>query len=306
MRYSETFDWQYIYMAFRKDKMQKVRVSWTSADCFWPQLALHSTPTFHSAVEMDWNLIIPPSCDSLLCWLVRLLLWCHSAAETLGVPSVDFLLLFSRQSSHTGEQHRAPGRASWGGRGCAEEHLRYGLPQGGETRTCAPQWHVRSSRLLQQYVSTSFRYHGHVENTFLHTLQGTSYIVFSPKQPSPKQEQVKVRVRALYTGNHRFIFVKDVSVVSLKTALHTHTHNHNPTHSNIKRSSLPPTECGWFLTSHLLMRAHDLELQLLQFPQNSDFVFEGTIEGFFVCSKCFRLAFAGFKHSLNADFTPLG
>lgn len=59
-------------------------------------------------------------------------------------------------SSHTGEQHRAAGCASWGGSGCTEEHLWYGLPEGGQTRTSTSQRYVCPSRLLQQYVYTSW------------------------------------------------------------------------------------------------------------------------------------------------------
>lgn len=47
-----------------------------SSYSFWPLLTLHNTPTFHSDAEMHWNLIIPLSYDSLLCWLVWWLLWC--------------------------------------------------------------------------------------------------------------------------------------------------------------------------------------------------------------------------------------
>lgn len=130
------------------------------------------TPTSHAAVEMHWNLIIPSSYDSLLCWLVWWLLGCcHSAAETQGVQvlllwfSFTYLLTYSyififlpllpKWPSHSGEQHRAAGCASWGGSGRAEEHLRHGLSQGGQAWTGASQWHVCPSGLLKQYVSTS-------------------------------------------------------------------------------------------------------------------------------------------------------
>lgn len=78
-----------------------------------------------------------------------------------------------------------------------------------------------------------------------------------------------------------------VYVVNARAHKHTRTLTHNPSHSNNKHSSLPPTECGWFLTSHLLMRAHDLELQHLKFPHNSDLVLDGAIEGF-VSSECLK------------------
>lgn len=164
---SKTFDWQYISreLNLKRETVEIQSIFRTSTYCFWPLLTLHSTPTFHSAVEMYWNLIIPSSDDSLLCWLVWWLLWCLMLSQCRkdtrcsGVDTGIFLSffppLFSRQSSHSGEQHSATGRASWGGSGCAEEHLRYGLPQGGQAGTCASQWHVRPSGLLQQYVSTS-------------------------------------------------------------------------------------------------------------------------------------------------------
>lgn len=137
----------------------------TSTYCFWPLLSLHGTPTFHFAVEMYWNLIIPSSYDSLLCWLVWWLLWCVMLSQCSRRHKAfrcwykDFFflppLLISGLSSHSGEQHRATGCASWGGSSCAEEHLRYGLPQGGQAGTCAFERHVCPTRLLQQYVSTS-------------------------------------------------------------------------------------------------------------------------------------------------------
>lgn len=74
----------------------------TSTYCFWPVLTPLRTPTSHAAVEMHWNLIIPSSYDSLLCWLVWWLLGCcHGAAETQGVQvlllwfSFTYLLTYS-------------------------------------------------------------------------------------------------------------------------------------------------------------------------------------------------------------------
>lgn len=167
MRCLKTFDWQYISreLDLKRETAEIQSIFRTSTYCFWPLLTLRSTPTFHSAVEMYWNLIIPPSYDSLLCWLLWWLLWCvmlSQCSKDTRCSSVDtrfffffFPPIFSQQSSHSGEQHRATGCASWGGSGCAEEHLWYGLPQGGQAWACASQWHVRPSRLLQQYVSTS-------------------------------------------------------------------------------------------------------------------------------------------------------
>ena len=88
--------------------------------------------------------------------------------------------------------------------------------------------------------------------------------VLSPKLLCPDTHIVNVVKACTHTHTHT----------------HAHTHTHNPTHSNNKRSSLPPTECGRFLTSHLLMWAHDLELQHLKFPHNNDLVLEGATEGF--------------------------
>lgn len=143
---------------------------------------------------------VPSYYDSSLCWLVwqLMLSYCSKDTRHSGVETRIFPPLFSRQSSHLGEQHCATGRASWGGSGCAEEHLWYGLPQGGQARTCTSQWHVRPSRLLQQYVSTSSSCSsqpGHSANA-VHTLfqvRTTLHCILYSlihKQPAPKVEQV--------------------------------------------------------------------------------------------------------------------
>lgn len=66
---------------------------------FLTYLMPHSTPNFHSDVEMYWNLIIPSSYDSLLCWLVWWLLWCvmlSQCSEDTKRSGVDawFFFLF--------------------------------------------------------------------------------------------------------------------------------------------------------------------------------------------------------------------
>lgn len=108
---------------------------------------------------MHTDVIISSRYDSLLCWLLRCLL-CHSATKIQIFQVVCFFVFFFHSplehSSHAGEQHRATGCASWGGSGCAKEHLWYGLPEGGQTRTSTSQWYVCPSRLLQQYVYTSW------------------------------------------------------------------------------------------------------------------------------------------------------
>lgn len=104
----------------------------------------------HNTFEL-WFIIVLAGVMAAMCDVVSV------AAKTRGVQVLmheSFLLYFLDNS---GEQHCASGRAPRGGSGCAEEHLWYGLPQGGQARTCASQWHVRPSRLLQQYVSTSSR-----------------------------------------------------------------------------------------------------------------------------------------------------
>lgn len=137
--HSETFDWQFIFRVF---------------ELLPTVLTSVNAPASHASVEMHTNLIISPHDDSLLCWLVRCLL-CQS------VQVVCFFFFLSshsplEHSSLVGEQHRATGCASWGGSGCAEEHLWYGLPEGGQTRTSTSQWYVCPSRLLQQYVYTTW------------------------------------------------------------------------------------------------------------------------------------------------------
>lgn len=81
----------WLTVSFRKlnltRKSEEIQIIFrASTYCFWPLLTPRSTPTFHAAVEIYWNLIIPSSYDSLLCWLVRWLLWCcHRAEKARGV-----------------------------------------------------------------------------------------------------------------------------------------------------------------------------------------------------------------------------
>lgn len=109
---------------------------------------------------MHTDVIISSRYDSLLCWLLRCLLLSQCNKDTNFSGGLFFCCFFSHSplehSSHAGEQHRATGCASWGGSGCAKEHLWYGLPEGGQTRTSTSQWYVCPSRLLQQYVYTSW------------------------------------------------------------------------------------------------------------------------------------------------------
>lgn len=138
---SETFDGQLIFGLFQPPP--------TVLTCV-------KRPTSHASIEMHRKLIMPSSYDSLLCWLVWCLL-CHSAAKAqCSGERFFFSHSLPKHSSLAGEQHHTTGRASWGGSGCSEEHLWYGLSEGGQTRTSTSQWHVRPSRLLQQYVSTSW------------------------------------------------------------------------------------------------------------------------------------------------------
>lgn len=99
MRCLKTFDWQYISreLDLKRETAEIQSIFRTSTYCFWPLLTLRSTPTFHSAVEMYWNLIIPPSYDSLLCWLLWWLLWCvmlSQCSKDTRCSSVDTRFFF--------------------------------------------------------------------------------------------------------------------------------------------------------------------------------------------------------------------
>ncbi len=100
---SKTYDWQYI----SRELNQIQSIFRTSTYCFWPLLTLRSTPTFRAAVEMHWNLIIPSSYDSLLCWLVWWLLWGLMLSQwrkDMRCPGVNFFFfppLFSRNNLRT-------------------------------------------------------------------------------------------------------------------------------------------------------------------------------------------------------------
>lgn len=124
----------------------------------------------------SWPLVMPQFFLSLQLkrtelWIIIVLagvrtLWCHGLAKAnsfyvLMQNSFHFFNFFD----YSGEQHRAAGCASWGGGSCTEEHLRYGLPQGGQARTRASERHVRPARLLQQYVSTSSCYSNHPDTS---------------------------------------------------------------------------------------------------------------------------------------------
>lgn len=89
-------------------------------------------------------------------WFIIVLAGAMSASSRCSVRFVFFSNSPVEHSSLVGEQHRATGCASWGGSGCTEEHLWYGLPESGQTRTSTSQWYVCPSRLLQQYVYTTW------------------------------------------------------------------------------------------------------------------------------------------------------
>lgn len=216
----------------------------------------------HVSVEMHTNLIISPHYDSLLCWLVRCLLR----------QGVQFGLFFFsnspvEHSSLVGEQHRATGCASWGGSGCTEEHLWYGLPESGQTRTSTSQWYVCPSRLLQQYVYTTWWFFFplfHHDSRAASSGDGPHLNVFHKKP-------ILFLSKICLVGQQCWSWI---TVLSPKLLCpHTHivrivnAHTHNPIRSNNRHSFLPPTECGWFLTSHLLMEPTILSCRLSNFQR---------------------------------------
>lgn len=150
----KSFRWQDF-----QDKMLKFRASSYSYYLTSPKAAQHTNLSLrcwnalksHNTFELWFIIVLAGVMAAVMCDVVTV----QPRHEVL--IKAFFLLFFSWQSLHSGEQHYPSGRAPRGGSGCVEEHLWYGLPQGGQARTCASQWHVCPSRLLQQYVSTSSR-----------------------------------------------------------------------------------------------------------------------------------------------------
>lgn len=258
---SETFDGQFIFGLFEPPP--------TVLTCV-------KRPTSHASIEMHRKLIMPSSYDSLLCWLVWCLL-CHIAAKAKCSGEHFFF-------SHSLHKHSS----------CRWTTSYY--------RTCVMrrQWLLWRTPLIwfiwrwpnqDQYISMTC--------TPLQTTPAVRiYLLvfchsFNVVHEQPGLMRVHVSFTWMfYSGNRFFFSVRYVwwaSSVELKLLCpHTHivrvvkacsTHTYTRNHTHIHKQSypqqqqaqfLPPTERGWFLTSHLLMRAHILELK---FPQNRDLVF---------------------------------
>lgn len=242
---------------------------------FWPVLK----DQLHASIEMHRKLIMPSSYDSLLCWLVWCLL-CHSAAKAQCSGECFFSPILFTNTHHLQVNNIIL-------QDVRHEEAVAALKNTSDMvylKVAKPgPVHLNDMYAPPDYSSSTYLPLG-VLSLFYHGSRAAR------SGEGPRFFYMNVLLR------EQFLFLCKICLVSqqcwTKTAMpthphsegseglqhtyihsqphaHTRTHTNNPIHSNNKHSFLPPTERGWFLTSHLLMRAHILELK---FPQNRDLV----------------------------------